>query len=175
MATCPSRFVCVPLTRTHNFAHLPACTTPPNSCFSVYVCTRARVPQTARVITPPHPHPSHHPPHSHAMAVCGRLPRPLWPPQSRAAFSVPRGLQRSRLAPDSHRVYVLCNCRPQSKQEAGVCQNELAFPPERGLNHIISRSPTTFPTIPPLCSELVPPPPPTHPNTPLFVGRKWWG
>lgn len=122
-ATCPSRFVCVPLTRTHDFA----CTTPPPIRVSVCMCVRARarVPQTACVITPPPPHP----PHSHAMAVCGRLPRPLWPPQSRAAFSVPRGLQRSRLAPDSHRVYVLCNCRPQSKQEAGVCQNELAFPP----------------------------------------------
>lgn len=129
MATCPSRFVCVPLTRTHNFAHLLACTTPPIRV-SVCMCgrARARVAHAARVITPS---PSTLPttPHTVAMAVCERLPRPLWPPQSRAAFSVPRGLQRSRLAPDSHRVYVLCNCRPQSKQEAGVCQNELAFPP----------------------------------------------
>lgn len=124
MATC---LFCLRSTDAHaQFCTLARVHNPPNSCLRVYVyvCMRACSPDS------PCNHPlSLHPPHSHAMAVCGRLPRPLWPPQSRAAFSVPRGLQRSRLAPDSHRVYVLCNCRPQSKQEAGVCQNELAFPP----------------------------------------------
>lgn len=65
--------------------------------------------------------------YSHAMAVCGRLPRPLRPPQSCAAFSIPRGPRSSSLA-SAHRVYVLCNCRPQSEQEASVCQNRHVFP-----------------------------------------------
>ena len=31
-----------------------------------------------------------------------------------------------------HHVYVLCNCRPQSEQEASVCQNRLVFPSSKG-------------------------------------------
>lgn len=42
-------------------------------------------------------------------------------------FPFPGALRSSSLA-SAHRVYVLCNCRPQSEQEASVCQNRHVLP-----------------------------------------------
>lgn len=76
---------------------------------------------------------------------CGGLPKLLWPAPSCAVFSVPRGPRFSRLA-SAHRVYVLCNCRPQSEQEASVCQNRLVFPSSKAWT---TSSPAVRPHFPP--------------------------
>lgn len=69
---------------------------------------------------------SHHPP---------TVTQRLWAPakasvglhQAAQCFPFPEALA-SLAWPQRGRVYVLCNCRPQSEQEASVCQNRPAFP-----------------------------------------------
>lgn len=68
------------------------------------------------------------------------LPKSLRPPQS-CPSPIPRGPRTSSLSCASpaaaHRVYVLCNCRPQSEQEASVCQNSCVLPSSKGLNQLL--------------------------------------
>lgn len=170
MATCPSRFVCVPLTRTHNFLHTcPLAQPPPPIRVSACMCGPPDSPCN-HPLPPPTPHTvTRWLSVGACQGLCG-LRKAAQPFPFPGACSAPAW-------PRTRTVFMSCVIADLSlsRRPASVRMSSRS-PRARSKSHHLPQSDHVSHNPPPLCSELVPlPRPPPTLTPPRFVGRKWWG